>query len=61
MYADYTDHQFSGVIRNLRVNNRPVQMSGRRTKNKVEVWHCSAEEVQRFTTYLKQQQIYVHN
>ena len=61
VYTDYTDHQFSGVIRRLRVNGRPVQMSGGRTENKVEVWHCSAEEVNRFITFLKQQQRYVHN
>jgi len=60
LYVDYTDHQFSGVIRRLRVNGRPVQMSSGRAQNKVEVWHCSAEEVNRFITFLKQQQHYVH-
>lgn len=57
---DYTDHQFSGVIRRLRVNGRPVQMSSGRPQNKVEVWHCSAEEVKVFITFLKQQQRYIH-
>jgi len=59
--ADYTDHQFQGVIRRLRVNGRPVQMSSGRPQNKVEVWHCSAEEVKVFITFLKQQQRYIHN
>jgi len=61
VHTDYTDHQFSGVIRRLRVNGRSVQMSSGRTMNKVEVWHCSAVEVNRFITFLKQQQRYVHN
>jgi len=59
--VDYTDHQFSGVIRGLKVNGQPVQMGGRRTQNKVEVWHCSAGEVTRFITFLKQQQRYIRN
>jgi hypothetical protein len=58
---EYTDHQFSGIIRRLRINNRPVQMSGRQTHGKVEVWHCTADEVSRFLTFLKQQQRYARN
>jgi len=54
-FADYTDHQFSGVIRRLRLNGRPVQMSGRKTQNLVEVWHCSDDAAQLLITFLKQQ------
>ena len=60
-FADYTDHQFQGVIRRLRVNKRPVQLSIGRTRNMVQVWHCSAEEVKAMIAYLKQQKNHVHN
>ena len=58
--SDYTDHQFSGVIRRLRVNRRPVQMSRGTRYNKVDVWHCTADEVNNFITFLKQQKQQQH-
>jgi hypothetical protein len=57
--ADYTDHQFQGAIRKLRLNGRQVALGGRHTRGNVEVWHCRDEEVSKFLTFLKQQKKYI--
>lgn len=53
----YTDHQFQGVIKNVRINGRNVQLGGRRPMHmhgRVDVWLCDKDETEFFINWIKQ-------
>lgn len=47
-FKGYRSSQFRGVIKNFRIRGERIPLRGRATYGLVEVWHCSAPEVQKF-------------
>jgi hypothetical protein len=55
----YTDHQFQGVIRHLRVNGRNVNLGAKKlTHGRVNVWRCTADESEFFVNWIKQSKLH---
>jgi len=62
VFAGYSEYQFTGVVRRVRLNGRLAKLSDLPTNGQVEVVPCSSSEVKDFIEQMKvQHQQHLHH